>query len=116
MPQSYRGVNVEQEMHWLPFGVGRTVEFGVGGRAYAGYAKQIGFTQAGSRSDANGNVTFSYTPEKEQGFHVGYIASLYADVALDQKTEWRLGGRLALQNDARANIMPGGQFQISRAL
>jgi hypothetical protein len=116
VPRSYRGVNAEQEVHWLPFGTGRTVEFGLGGGVYAGYAKHIGFTAAGYGLDANGSPEPFYTPRQEQGFHVGYMASLYVDIALDPKAEWRVGGRLALQNDTRANILPGGQLQISRAL
>lgn len=117
VPQSYRALNAEQEIHWLPFGAGRVVEFGLGGGVFAGYGQKIGFSHYGYSTDANGNRShYSYDPHNEQGFHVGYLASLYVDVALDRTANWRLGGRLALQNDSRANILPGGQLQLSRAL
>ncbi|WP_375417786.1 hypothetical protein [uncultured Hymenobacter sp.] len=116
IPQSYRAVNLEQEIHWLPFGGGRLVEFGVGGGVFAGYGREMSIPQSGYGRDASGNRRYFYTSKREQGLHVGYIASLYADVALDPRADWRLGGRLALQNDTRANILPGGQLQLSRAL
>lgn len=119
--QSYRALNVEQEVYWLPFGVNKTVEFSVGVGAFGGYGNQKGFQSGGVRfTDANGNYSpeplFEYTPLHERGFHAGYIASLTLDVALNQERTWRVGGRLALQNDTRATVLPGAQLVFSRAL
>ncbi|RSK24728.1 hypothetical protein [Hymenobacter metallilatus] len=110
IPQSYRAVNLEQELHWLPFGANRTVEFGVGGGGFVGYAAQHGWLSAGFNSQQQ----FEYEPHRERGLHVGYIISIYADAALNPARTWRLGGRLALQNDTRATILPGAQVQLSR--
>ena len=116
VPQSYRALNLEQEVYWLPFGLNKTVEFSLGVGAFVGYSKQKGFSQAGfNTADLNGNQSFSFIPANEKGFNVGYIGSLNVDFALDEARTWRVGGRLALQNDTRANILPGGQFQLSRA-
>ena len=120
VPQSYRALNLEQEVYWLPFGVNKLVEFSVGVGGFVGYSRQKGWSQAGfSLADPNGStrdLVFDYTPANERGFGVGYIASLNVDIALNEARTWRVGGRLALQNDTRANILPGGQFQLSRAL
>ncbi|OGX85302.1 hypothetical protein BEN47_15195 [Hymenobacter lapidarius] len=117
VPRSYRALNLEQEVYWLPFGLNKTVEFSLGAGAFVGYSKQKGFSQGGfNTADLNGNQSFSYVPANEKGFNVGYIGSLNVDFALNAARTWRLGGRLALQNDTRANILPGGQFQLSRAL
>jgi hypothetical protein len=119
--QSYRALNVEQEVYWLPFGVNKAVEFSVGVGAFGGYSDQKGFQSGGFRFiDANGNLQtepiFEYTPLHERGFHAGYIASLNLDVALNQERTWRVGGRLVLQNDTRATVLPGAQLVFSRAL
>ncbi|UYZ63729.1 hypothetical protein [Hymenobacter weizhouensis] len=111
IPQSYRALNLEQEVYWLPFRTGKTVEFSVGGGGFVGYAHQKSFQWA----SLDANRVFTYKAYRERGFHVGYIASLNLDFALTPDRTWRLGGRLALQNDTRANILPGGQFQLSRA-
>ncbi|WP_426491641.1 hypothetical protein [Hymenobacter sp. 102] len=110
IPQSYRAVNLEQEIHWLPFGANKTLEFGIGGGGFVGYAAQNSWLFARLN-----NQQFEYQPRREKGFHVGYIASAYLDVALNQENTWRLGDRIALQNDTRANILPGAQLQLSRA-
>lgn len=110
IPQAYRALNVEQEAYWLPFGVNKTVEFSVGAGVFGGYARQDAWRWA-SLSDQG----FRYEAANVRGFHVGYIASLGLDVALNPARTWRVGSRLALQNDTRANILPGGQFQLSRA-
>lgn len=118
--QNYRALNLEQEVYWVPFGVNKLVEFSVGIGAFGGYSSQKGIRYGELRyQDDNGNYTpepiFKYDPLHERGFHVGYIASLNVDVAIDQARTWRVGGKLSLQNDSRANILPGAQFQISRA-
>ncbi|RSK47183.1 hypothetical protein [Hymenobacter rigui] len=109
IPQSYRGVNLEQELHWLPFGANRIVEFGIGGGGFVGYAKTKSFSVAGF----NEQQSFYYIPDNHAGLHIGYIASAYLDCALNQERTWRAGVRVALQNDTQANILPGGQFQLS---
>lgn len=111
VPQSYLALNLEQEAYWLPFGANQTVEFGVGGGGFVGYTQFTAFTHAGYNYVDN---RLSYTPRYERGFHVGYIVSLNLDVALAQS--WRLGGRLALQNDTFANALPNAQLVLSRAL
>lgn len=121
VPESYRAVNLEQEVYWVPFGVNKPVEFSVGVGAFGGYSSSKGLRHGGLRhTDFNGNFLpypeFEYASFHERGFHAGYIASLNIDVAIDQARTWRVGGRLSLQNDTRANILPGAQFQISRAL
>jgi hypothetical protein len=110
IPQSYRAVNLEQEMHWLPFGANKALEFGIGGGGFVGYSAQNSWLSAGVS-----NQQFEYEPRREKGFHVGYIASAYLDFALNQANTWRAGARVALQNDTRANILPGAQLQLSRA-
>lgn len=110
IPQSYRAVNLEQEIHWLPFGANKTLEFGIGGGAFAGYSSQNGWLWA-----IVSNQQIEYEPYREKGFHVGYLLSAYLDCALNQKNTWRAGVRLALQNDTRANVLPGAQLQLSRA-
>lgn len=119
--QSYRALNAEQEVYWLPFGVNRAVEFSVGVGAFGGYGSQKGIQYGGLRFvDANGNLqtepVLDYAPLNERGFHVGYIASLNLDVALNQERTWRAGVRVALQNDTRATMLPGAQLVFSRAL
>ncbi|WP_157530675.1 hypothetical protein [Hymenobacter norwichensis] len=115
--QSYRAVNVEQEVYWLPFGVNKAVEFSVGVGAFGGYGSQKGVAGGGLRAnDSTGELELNYTPLNERGFHGGYIASLNLDVALNQERTWRVGGRVALQNDTRANVLPGAQLVFSRAL
>ncbi|GGG57081.1 hypothetical protein GCM10011378_36510 [Hymenobacter glacieicola] len=111
IPQEYRAVNIEQEIYWLPFGAGKVVEFGVGGGVVAGYSKQKSYKAAGFNSQQE----FFYTPDNTEGMHLGYIGSLYSDVALNPARTWRLGGRVALQHDTRGTILPGGQLQLSRA-
>lgn len=118
--QSYRALNVEQEAYWVPFGVNRALEFSVGVGAFGGYGSQKGIRQGGLRHiDPYGNFLpepiLEYEPLRERGFHVGYIASLNLDVALNQERTWRVGTRASLQNDTDANILPGIQFQLSRA-
>ncbi|UOQ64683.1 hypothetical protein [Hymenobacter volaticus] len=114
--ESYRAVNIEQEVYWLPFGIHKTVEFGVGVGAFGGYGSSKGLSYGGfSLNQSTNQLEFSYTPSDEQGFHAGYIASLNVNVAIDPARTWRVGGKLSLQNDTRANILPGAQFQISRA-
>ncbi|UOG73160.1 hypothetical protein MTX78_13610 [Hymenobacter tibetensis] len=120
VPESYRAVNLEQEVYWVPFGVNKPVEFSVGVGAFGGYGSSKGLRYGGLRhNDYNGNPLaypeFEYVSFHNRGFHAGYIASLNLDVAIDQARTWRVGGRLSLQNDTRATILPGGQFQISRA-
>ncbi|GAB3237089.1 hypothetical protein GCM10027346_28220 [Hymenobacter seoulensis] len=112
VPQSYRALNLEQEAFWVPFGVNKVVEFGIGGGLVAGYSKQETFTSAGYNSQSG---AYYYETAIEEGFHLGYMASLYADLALTQDRTWRIGGRLAVQNDTRGNILPGAQLQLSRA-
>lgn len=111
IPQSYRAVNLEQEIYWLPFGNNKTVEFSLGAGVTGGYAKLTSFSSAGVRDG-----DFSYEARYERGFQVGYIVSAGLDVALDPSRTWRLGGRLAVQNDTRGNMLPGAQLQLSRAL
>ncbi|MDF7812023.1 hypothetical protein P1X16_11635 [Hymenobacter sp. YC55] len=114
--ESYRAVNLEQEVYWLPFGTDKTVEFSVGVGAFGGYGSSKGLTYGGfSLNQATNQLEFSYAPSDERGFHAGYIASLNVDVAIDPARTWRVGGKLSLQNDTRANILPGAQFQVSRA-
>lgn len=110
-PQSYRAVNVEQEAYWAPFGLNRKVELSVGAGVYGGYAKNQSLQTAGFDQ----NHEFFYQGTTTRGLHVGYLASLNLDVALNQARTWRLGGRVSLQNDNRATILPGGQFTLSRA-
>ncbi|AHJ97269.1 hypothetical protein [Hymenobacter swuensis] len=111
IPQSYRAVNLEQEIYWLPFGNNKTVEFSLGAGVTGSYAKLTSFSSAWVQDGE-----FGYSARYERGFQVGYIVSTGLDVALDQSRTWRLGGRLALQNDTRGNILPGAQLQLSRAL
>jgi len=118
--QSYRALNVEQEIYWVPFGTNKAVEFSVGAGAFGGYGSQKAIRHGGFRHiDYNGNFlpepVFEYAPLHERGFHVGYIASLNLDVALNPERTWRVGSRVSLQNDTHADILPGFQFQISRA-
>jgi hypothetical protein len=113
-PRSYRALNAEQELHWLPFGVGRTVEFGVGGGLVAGYVRVTDVSFVSLNEDLSGNTTLSYLPRQRQGLLTGGIVSMYADVALNPAATWRLGGRLALQTGANTHLMPGGQIQLSR--
>jgi hypothetical protein len=120
VPKSYRAVNLEQEVYWVPFGVNKPVEFSVGVGSFVGYGISKGLRYGELRyTDFNGNFLtypeFEYVSFQNRGFHVGYIASLNIDVAIDQARTWRVGGRLSLQNNTRATILPGGQFQISRA-
>ncbi|MBO0358138.1 hypothetical protein J0X19_09300 [Hymenobacter sp. BT186] len=120
-PQSYRAVNVEQEAYWLPFGVNKAVEFSVGVGAFGGYGSQKGVTGGGLRFiDANGTPqpepVLDYVALRERGFHIGYLASLNLDVALNQERTWRVGGRVALQHGTRAITLPGAQLVFSRAL
>lgn len=114
--ESYRAVNAEQEVYWLPFGVNKPLEFSVGLGAFGGYGTSKGLMYGGfSLNQSTGKLEFSYAPLNERGFHVGYLASLNLDFAIDEARTWRAGGKLSLQNDTRANILPGAQFQISRA-
>ncbi|HEX8425324.1 hypothetical protein [Hymenobacter sp.] len=116
VPESYRAVNLEQEVYWLPFGVNKAVEFGVGVGAFGGYSSQRGVKSGGlRRNETTGNLELDYRPLHERGLNGGYIASLNIDVAIDQARNWRVGGKLSLQNDTQANILPGAQFQFSRA-
>ncbi len=116
IPQSYRAVNLEQEAYWVPFGVNKTVEFSVGIGGFGGYGNLKGLRYGGfSLNQSTNQLEFSYVASNERGFHVGYLASLNVDVAIDHARTWRVGGKLALQNDSRANILPGAQFQISRS-
>ena len=110
IPQSYRAVNLEQEIYYLPFGTNKTVEFSIGVGVTGGYARLESFSSAGVRDGE-----FGYEARYERGFQVGYIVSTGLDVALDPRRTWRLGGRLAVQNDTHGNIMPGAQVQLSRA-
>lgn len=114
-PRSYRALNAEQELYWLPFGAGRAVEFGVGGGLVASYARIIDISSINLYEDLSGNITYSYVPRRRHGLLTGGIVSLYADFALNPAATWRLGGRLALQTGADTNLMPGGQIQLSRA-
>ena len=116
VPRSYRAVSAEQEFYWLPFGTGRRGEFGMGGGVFVSYFKAADVVSITETYGAAGGPSFSYVPRKEYGIRAGYIASLYADLALNQKASWLLGGRLALQSGIRTNVAPGGQLQISRAL
>lgn len=111
VPQSYLALNLEQEAYWLPFGANQAVEFGVGGGGFVGYTQLTAFTHAGYNY---ADQRLSYVPRYERGFHAGYIVSLNLDVAFAQS--WRLGGRLAVQNDTFANVLPSGQLVLSRAL
>jgi len=111
IPQSYRAVNLEQEIYWLPFGNNKTVEFSLGAGVTGGYAKLTSFSSAWVHDGE-----FGYSARYERGFQVGYIVSTGLDIALNPDRTWRLGGRLALQNDTRGNILPGAQLQLSRAL
>ncbi|SET51196.1 hypothetical protein [Hymenobacter actinosclerus] len=111
IPQSYHAANLEQELHWLPFGANRTVEFGVGGGGFVGYSKSRSYTSYGYSEYAG----YFSVPDNYKGLHVGYIASLYLDFALNQERTWRLGGRLAFQNDNHGTTLPGSQVQLSRA-
>jgi len=119
--QSYRALNAEQEVYWLPFGVNKAVEFSVGIGAFGGYGSEKSLQYGGLRFiDVNGNFlpepVLDYVGLNDRGFHVGYIASLNFDIALNQEHTWRVGGRLALQNDTQATVLPGAQLQFSRAL
>lgn len=115
--ESYRALNVEQEAYWVPFGVNKAVEFSVGIGGFGGYGALKGFKHGGfSLNETTNQLEFSYAPLNERGFHVGYLASLNLDFAVDRARTWRVGGKLSLQNDTRANILPGAQFQISRVI
>ena len=114
-PRSYRALNAEQELYWLPFGAGRAVEIGVGGGLVAGYVRVIDISSINLYEDLSGNIIYNYVPRRRSGLLTGGIVSLYADFALNSAATWRLGGRLALQTGAETNLMPGGQIQLSRA-
>lgn len=112
IPLSYRVVNLEQEVYWLPFGASRRVEFGVGGGGFVGNYRQVGWLQAALLP----NKQFSYEAWEAHGFRVGYMFSLALDVALSSARTWRLGGRASLQHTDRAHELTGGQLVLSRAL
>lgn len=122
VPHSYRAVNAEQEIYWLPFGANKRVEFGVGGGGFLSYYRATSVAAITYGLDANYRVeTFSYVPRRQQNVHAGFITSLYVDMALDPAAKWRLGGRLSLQSGVSEalnlnNSAPGGQLQLSRAL
>lgn len=111
IPQSYRALNLEHEVYWLPIAAGKGVEIGLGAGVFGGYARQDGFRWARLTPDEG----FRYDADKVRGFHVGYLASVNVDLALDPERTWRFGARLAVQNDTRGNVLPGAQFQFSRA-
>ena len=115
-PTTYHAINVESEALYAPFGNDRRFVFAVGAGAYVGYTKQYDFASAGYRLDENLNAVFEYNPRITRGYHLGYIASLNFDYAVDYQERWLLGLKLALQNDTFANILPGAQLKLSRRL
>lgn len=121
-PHSYRAVNAEQEVYWLPFGANKRVEFGVGGGVFLSYYRAVSVAAINYEIDAAFRVErFSYVPRREQNVHAGFLTSLYVDMALDPAATWRLGGRLSLQSGVFQALnlnssAPGGQLQLSRAL
>ena len=115
-PTSYHAVNVESEALYAPFGNDRRFVFALGAGAYVGYTKQYDFQSAGYGLDNNYNPVFTYQPYTVAGYHIGYVASLNFDYAVDYKERWLLGLKLALQNDTFANILPGAQVKLSRRL
>ena len=115
-PTTYHAINVESEALYAPFGNDRRFVFALGAGAYVGYTKQYDFASAGYRLDENLNPVFEYNPQITKGYHLGYLASLNFDYAVDYQERWLLGLKLALQNDTFANILPGAQLKLSRRL
>lgn len=117
--QSYQALNVEQEAYWVPFGINKAVEFSAGVGAFGGYCVHKAFAGSGFYLKepfvGSPEFLFGYKTSDEQGFHAGYIASLNADVALNQARTWRVGGRVFLQNDTRANYLYGAQVLLAHA-
>ncbi|WP_310395452.1 hypothetical protein [Hymenobacter sp.] len=111
VPQSYRALNLEQEVYWLPFGLNKTVEFSLGAGAFVGYAEQKGWSQGGfNMPEPNGNLVFNYTPANERGFGVGYIASLSVECALNEARTWRVGGGWPCKTIPAPTSCPAANF------
>jgi hypothetical protein len=114
VPTNYRAFNLEAEAYYAPFGNDRRFVFALGAGAYAGHTKQRAFNYAGWYRDFNNDWAFKYSPDNTKGFHVGYLASLNADYAVDEQQRWLLGVKLAVQNDTYGNMLPGAQLRLAR--
>ncbi|RTQ46798.1 hypothetical protein EJV47_20710 [Hymenobacter gummosus] len=118
VPVSYHAVNLEGEAYYAPFGNDRRFVFALGAGAYVGHTKQYDVLWASYGIDniADPEPRLRYEPRNTKGVHVGYLASLNADLAVDQQRRWQLGLKVALQNDTYANILPGVQLRVGRRL
>ncbi|WP_156126362.1 hypothetical protein [Hymenobacter sp. DG25B] len=116
VPVSYHAVNLENEVYFAPFGNDGRVVVALGGGAFVGYGQQYNFEYAQYARNANNQMEFTYKPKQTNGLQVGYIASLNTDFWLDARQNWQVGFKLAIQNDNRATVLPGGQLKVSHRL
>lgn len=116
LPLTYHAVNVESETYYAPFGHDRRFVFAIGAGAYVGHTRQHDYEYAHLRRTYNQQYELDYKLNNVSGLHIGYLASLNADYAVDYQQRWLLGLKLALQNDTYNNILPGAQLRLARRL
>jgi hypothetical protein len=117
IPSTYQALNLENEVYLAPFGNDRRFVFALGGGGYVGYSRHHSYEWASYQPNPSGQgYTLETKPRNERGLHVGYIASLNGDLALNHELTWLIGGKIALQNDTYANVMTSLQLRLSRRL
>ncbi|GAB2941158.1 hypothetical protein GCM10027048_02020 [Hymenobacter coalescens] len=117
IPSTYQAINLENEVYLAPFGNDGRFVFALGGGGYVGYSRHHSYLWASYQPNPSGQgYTLETQSRDERGLHVGYIASLNGDLAINPERTWLIGGKIALQNDTYANVMTSLQFKLSRRL